>query len=180
MTEIEMINMNIKDMIIKHCPHCDALCLISQNEINAEHLANKKVAIACHQCSKQFSLDEDHTKDEGIAHPSKMQVTECSSCKELITIPDPLPDQTIVELICPLCDNEFKFDQTDHGQKIKENELNPITADKIITQQTEPANKLKTSYTPLYILLIICVAAFAFWAKETGQLPVNQWLKILK
>ncbi|MDC1383132.1 hypothetical protein N8500_06575 [Candidatus Puniceispirillum sp.] len=172
--------MNIKDMVIKHCPHCDGPCLVSQNEIDAEHLANKKVAIACHHCSKQFSLDGDHTKDDGIAHPEKMQVNECPSCKELITIPNPLPDQTTMELRCPLCDSKFELGQAEHGQKIKGNELSPTIADKIIAHQTEPDNKLKTSYTPLYILIIICIAAFAFWAKETGQLPVNHWLKILE
>ena len=172
--------MNIKDMIIKHCPHCDGLCLISQNKVNAEHLANKKVTIACHQCSKQFSLDGDHTKDNGIARPAKMQVNECSSCKELITVPNPLPDQITVELLCPLCGNKFEVGQTEHGKKTKENKLNPTTTDKNIVQQTKPENKLKTSFTPLYILIVICVAAFAFWAKETSQFPVNHWLKILE
>jgi hypothetical protein len=109
-----------------------------------------------------------------------MQVSECPSCKELITIPNPLPDQTTVELRCALCDSKFELGQTTHGQKIKENELSPTIADKIITQQTESDNKLKTSYTPLYILIIICIAAFAFWAKETSQLTVNHWLKILE
>ena len=172
--------MNIKDMVIKHCPHCYGLCLISQNEINAEYRANKEVVIACHQCAKEFSLNGDHTKDNGIVHPVKVRIDECQSCKKLITVPDPLPDQTTVKLSCPLCDYKFEFSQADHRKKIKDNELNPTTSDKIIGQPTEPNNKLKMSYTPLYILIIICIGAFAFWAKETGQVSFNHWLKFLE
>jgi hypothetical protein len=32
---------------------------------------------------------------------------------------------------------------------------------------------------PLYLLLLVCLAVYLYWARETGQLPIDQWLKIL-
>ena len=32
---------------------------------------------------------------------------------------------------------------------------------------------------PLYLLIIASLAGYLYWARETGQLPIDQWLRLL-
>ena len=172
--------MNTNDMVIKYCPHCDSPCLISQNQIDAEQAENKTVTVACHQCAKQFFLEGDQKKADGIDHLARIKVANCPSCQKPITIPKPLPDLMTVDLFCPLCDKKLDLSQALPEKKSVVDELKPSAADKIIPHKDKPEEKLKTSYMPLYMLLIICIIAFIFWANETGHLPIDTWLKILE
>jgi len=29
------------------------------------------------------------------------------------------------------------------------------------------------------LLILVCIAVYLYWARETGQLPIDQWFKIL-
>ena len=51
------------DIVMRHCPHCDFICLISKTDIDSARAANKLVSISCHQCHKQFAIDGEQTKD---------------------------------------------------------------------------------------------------------------------
>lgn len=165
------MNMNINEMVIKHCPYCDSLCLISQNKIDTERAAGKTVEIACHQCTKQFSLDGDNLKDIGVGRAANIKLYHCPSCQKPITVPNLLPDLMGADLFCPLCDEKVDVKQIIQEQK--------ATADNSVSQQIKPVEKPKTSYAPLYILLIFSILALGFWAKESGQLPIDHWIRIL-
>ena len=43
----------------------------------------------------------------------------------------------------------------------------------------KPARDNGVNRMPLYLLILICLVVYLYWARETGQLPIDQWLKIL-
>ena len=100
--------MTHNDSIMNHCPHCDSLCLSSQNEIDKAQAANKAVAITCHQCKGQFGLDHNCPTDTKRARPAEMKIVDCPSCKMAITVPKHLSGDVKVGLFCPLCDSEIQ------------------------------------------------------------------------
>jgi len=32
---------------------------------------------------------------------------------------------------------------------------------------------------PLYLLILVILGGLLYWARETGQLPIDQWLRLL-
>ena len=177
-----------KDILMRHCPHCDCICLISKTDIDSARAANKLVSISCHQCQTQFAIDSDQTTDRKIARPAHLEFVTCSSCKNQVTLPDLLPDRSTVDLFCPFCDSKIDHDgrKSDGGSlhlasvksDVGKAQLSP-------TRQASPSPKSPTNYIPLYVLFILCLGAYLFWAFETGQLPVDalpfdQWLKFLE
>ncbi len=176
------------DIVMRHCPHCDCICLISKTDIDSARAANKLVSIACHQCQKQFAIDGNQTKDRKIARPAALEFVTCPSCKKQVTLPDLPADRSSVDLFCPLCDSKIDHDrqksegESSHLASVKSDlgkaDLNP-------TKEASPSPKSPTNYMPLYVLFVLCLGAYLFWAFETGQLPVealplDQWLKILQ
>ena len=176
------------DIVMRHCPHCDCICLVSKTDIDSARAANKLVSISCHQCQKQFAIDGEQTKDRKIARPAALEFVTCPSCKKQVTLPDLLPDRSTVDLFCPFCDSKIDHDrqksggESSHLASVKSDlgkaDLNP-------TREASPSPKSPTNYMPLYVLFVLCLGAYLFWAFETGQLPVealpfDQWLKILQ
>ena len=176
------------DIVMRHCPHCDCICLISKTDIDTARAANKLVSISCHQCHKQFAIDGEQTKDRKIARPAALEFVTCPSCKKQVTLPDLPPDRSTVDLFCPFCESEIDLD----GQKSKGKSSHLASvksdlekADFNPTREASPSTKSPTNYMPLYVLFVLCLGAYLFWAFETGQLPVDmlpfdQWLKILE
>ena len=173
---------------MRHCPHCDCICLISKTDIDSARAANKLVSISCHQCHKQFAIDGEQTKDRKIARPAALEFITCPSCKKQVTLPDLPPDQSTVDLFCPFCESKIDHDgqmsegESSHVASVKSDlekaDLNPA-------REASPSLKSPTNYMPLYVLFVLCLGAYLFWAFETGQLPVetlpfDQWLKILQ
>ena len=176
------------DTVMRHCPHCDCICLISKTDIDSARAANKLVSISCHQCHKQFAIDGEQTKDRKIARPATLEFVTCPSCKKQVTLPDLPPDRSTVDLFCPFCESKIDHDgqisegQSSHVAPVKSDlekaDLNPA-------REASQSPKSPTNYMPLYDLFGLCLGAYLFWAFETGQLPVetlpfDQWLKILQ
>ena len=176
------------DTVMRHCPHCDCICLISKTDIDSARAANKLVSISCHQCHKQFAIDGEQTKDRKIARPAALEFVTCPSCKKQVTLPDLPPDRSNVDLFCPFCESKIDHDgqmsegESSHAASVKSDlekaDLNPA-------REAGPSPKAPTNYMPLYVLFVLCLGAYLFWAFETGQLPVetlpfDQWLKILQ
>ena len=176
------------DIVMRHCPHCDCICLISKTDIDSARAANKLVSISCHQCHKQFAIDGDQTKDRKVARPAALKFVTCPSCKKQVTLPDLPPDRSTVDLFCPFCESKI-----DHDGQMSEGESSHVAsvksdlekADLKPAREASPSPKSPTNYMPLYVLFVLCLGAYLFWAFETGQLPVetlpfDQWLKILQ
>ena len=182
-----MENVN-NDIVMRHCPHCDCICLISKTDIDSAQAANKLVSISCHQCHKQFAIDGEQTKDRKIARPATLEFVTCPSCKKQVSLPDLPSDRSTVDLFCPFCESKIDHDgqmsqgESSHVASVKSDlekaDLNPA-------REASPSLKSPTNYMPLYVLFVLCLGAYLFWAFETGQLPVetlpfDQWLKILQ
>ena len=176
------------DVVMRHCPHCDCICLISKADIDSARAANNLVSISCHQCHKQFAIDGEQTKDRKIARPAALEFVTCPSCKKQVTLPDLPPDRVTVDLFCPFCESKI-----DHNGQRSEGEVSHLASVKSDREKADlnPAKEASssprspTNYMPLYVLFVICLGAYLFWAFETGQLPVetlpfDQWLKILQ
>ena len=176
------------DIVLRHCPHCDCICLISKTDIDSAEAANKLVSISCHQCHKQFAIDGEQKKDRKIARPAALEFVTCTSCKKQVTLPDLPPDRSTVDLFCPFCGSKIVHDgqmsegESSHVASVKSDlekaDLNPA-------REAGPSPKAPTNYMPLYVLFVLCLGAYLFWAFETGQLPIetlpfDQWLKILQ
>ena len=176
------------DIVMRHCPHCDCICLISKTDIDSARAANKLVSISCHQCQEQFAIDGDQTKDRKIARPATLEFVTCPSCKKQVTLPDLTQDRSTLDLFCPFCESEIDHEEqksegkSSHLASVKSDlgkaDLNP-------TRDASLSPKPPTNYMPLYVLFVLCLGACLFWAHETGQLPVEalplgQWLKILE
>ena len=176
------------DKVMRNCPHCDCICLISKTDIDSARAANKLVSISCHQCHKQFAIDGEQTKDRKIALPATLEFVTCPSCKKQVTLPDLPPDRSTVDLFCPFCESKI-----DHEGQMSEGESSHVAPVKSDLEkaglnparEASPSPKSPTNYMPLYVLFVLCLGAYLFWAFETGQLPVetlpfDQWLKILQ
>ena len=182
------MNIDNNDVVMRHCPHCDSICLVSKTDVDLARAANKVVCISCHKCQKQFALDGEQSKDRTIARPADLKLVICPFCKKQVTLPNPLPDRSAVDLFCPFCDCELddvghEFEGAlSHSASAKSDlekaDLNPM-------RQATPSPKSPTNYMPLYLLFILCLGAYLFWAFETGQLPFNalpfdQWLTLME
>ncbi len=176
------------DIVMRHCPHCDCICLISKTEIDSARAENKSVSIACHQCQKPFAIDGDQTKDRKVARPAALKFVTCPSCKKQVTLPDLPPDWSTVDLFCPFCESIIDHEgqksegESSHLASVKSD---PAKADLNPKREPGPSPKSPTNYMPLYLLFALCLGAYLFWALETGQLPVealpfDQWLRILQ
>ena len=103
-------------------------------------------------------------------------------------MPHSIPNLGTVDLFCPFCNGELHEDDhvevapsPDPAKKKSDLLKADVTTSGKATSRTDSA----PSYIPLYILVIICLGAYLFWAYETGQLPIDklpidQWLKILE
>ena len=175
--------MTHNDSIINHCPHCDSLCLLSQSEIDTAQAANKAIVITCYQCNAQFGLDHSCPPGTKRARPAEMKIIDCPSCKMAITSPTHRSSDVKVDLFCPLCDDEIKLADPDNQVTTTPTappeapspvaEINSDNADK-------PDRDTSINRVPLYLLILVCLAVYLYWARETGQLPIDQWLKILR
>jgi uncharacterized Zn finger protein (UPF0148 family) len=176
------MKMTYNDSIINHCPHCDSLCLLSQSEVDTAQAANKAIAITCHQCNAQFGLDHNCPAGTKSARPAEMQIVDCPSCKMAITIPTHPSSNGKIDLFCPLCDSEIQQANPDNQAATTPaappETPSPVTA---ISKDnvSRPDRDTSVNRMPLYLLILVCLAVYLYWARETGQLPIDQWLKIL-
>ena len=174
--------MTHNDTIMNHCPHCDSLCLLSQSEVEAAQAANKAVAITCHQCNAQFGLDHNGPTGTKRARPATMKIVDCPACKMAITIPTRLSSDMKIDLFCPLCDSEIQQADLDHQAAPAPTTplATPSPVAEISTDdRSKPSRDTSVNRMPLYLLILACLAVYLYWARETGQLPIDQWLKIL-
>ena len=174
--------MTHNDSIMNHCPHCDSLCLLSQSEVDTAQAANKAVAITCHQCNGKFSLDQNCPAGTKPARPAEMKIVDCPSCKMAITIPTHLSSDVKIDLFCPLCDSKIQQADPDN-QAITTPTTPPGTpspvAEIINDNASKPDRDTSANRMSLYLLILVCLAVYLYWSRETGQLPIDQWLKIL-
>jgi hypothetical protein len=174
--------MTHNDSIMIHCPHCDSLCLVSQSEVDTAQAANKAVAITCHQCNAQFGLDHNCPTGTKPARPAKMKIIDCPSCKMAVTIPTHLSNNVKIDLFCPLCDSEIQQADKDN-QATTTPTTSPEASSPVakISGNNDSKTDRDTSVNrmPLYLLMLICLAVYLYWASETGKLPIDQWLKLL-
>ena len=174
--------MTHNDSIMNHCPHCDSLCLLSQSEVDTAQAANKAVAITCHQCNGKFSLDQNCPAGTKPARPAEMKIVDCPSCKMAITIPTHLSSDVKIDLFCPLCDSKIQQADPDN-QAITTPTTTPGTpspvAEIINDNASKPDRDTSANRMSLYLLILVCLAVYLYWSRETGQLPIDQWLKIL-
>ena len=174
--------MTHNDSIMNHCPHCDSLCLLSQSEVDMAEAANKAVAVTCHQCNAQFGLEHNCPAGTKPARPAKMKIVDCPSCKMAITIPTHHSGDMKIDLFCPLCDSEIQQgDQDDQATTIEAAPPETPSAVAAISNDNagKPERDTSVNRMPLYLLILVCLAVYLYWARETGQLPIDQWLKIL-
>jgi len=184
--------MTHNDSIMNHCPHCDSLCLLSQSEVDTAQAANKAVAITCHQCNAQFGLEHNCPTGTKPARPAEMKIVDCPSCKMAITIPTRLSSDAKIDLLCPLCDSAIQQGDQDNQtattpnatiQATKTPATLPETPSPVTAISNDNASKpdrdTSVNRMPLYLLILVCLAVYLYWARETGQLPIDQWLKIL-
>jgi hypothetical protein len=174
--------MTHNDSIMIHCPHCDSLCLLSQSEVDTAQAANKAVAITCHQCNGQFGLDHNCPTDTKRARLAEMKIIDCPSCKMAITIPTHRSSDVKVDLFCPLCNGEIQ--QADPDNQVTTTPTAPPEAPSPVAEinsdnADKPDRDTSINRMPLYLLILVCLAVYLYWARETGQLPIDQWLKIL-
>ena len=174
--------MTHNDSIINHCPHCDSLCLLSQSEVDKAQAANKAVAITCHQCNGQFGLGHNCPTDTKPARPAEMKIVDCPSCKMAITIPTNLSGDVKIDLFCPLCDSEIQQAYPDNQAATTPTAPpeTPSPVDEISNNNaSKPDRDTSVNRMPLYLLILACLGVYLYWARETGQLPIDQWLMIL-
>ena len=174
--------MTHNDSLMNHCPHCDSLCLLSQREVDTAREANKVIAITCHQCNAQFGLDHSCPGDTKRARPAKMKIIDCPSCKKAITIPTHLSSDVKINLFCPLCDGEIQ--QFDPDNQVATTPTAPPETPRPVAETgkdnaDKPNRNTGVDRMPLYLLIIIFLAVYLYWARETGRLPIDQWLMIL-
>ena len=174
--------MTHNDSILNHCPHCDSLCLLSQSEVDKAQAANKAVAITCHQCNGQFGLDHNCPTDTKRARPAEMKIVDCPSCKMAITVPTHLSGDVKIDLFCPLCDSEIQ--QADPDNQAATTPTAPPETPSPVAEisnnnASKPDRDTSVNRMPLYLLILVCLAVYLYWARETGQLPIDQWLMIL-
>jgi hypothetical protein len=174
--------MTHNDNIMHHCPHCDSLCLLSQSEVDTAQAANKAVAITCHQCNGQFGLERNCPTGTKPARPAAMKTVDCPSCKMAITIPTRLSGDVKIDLFCPLCDSKIQQASPDNqAATIPAAQLETPSPGAAISNDntSKPERDTSVNRIPLYLLILVCLAVYLYWARETGQLPIGQWLKIL-
>ena len=174
--------MTHNDSTINHCPHCDSLCLFSQSEVDTAQATNKAVAITCHQCNGQFGLEHNCPTGTKSARPAAMKIVDCPSCKMAITIPTRLSSDVKIDLFCPLCDSKIQQTSPDN-QATTIPAAQPETPSSVAAisndNASEPDRDTSVNRIPLYLLILICLAVYLYWARDTGQLPIDQWFKIL-
>ena len=109
-----------------------------------------------------------------------------------ITIPTRLSSDAKIDLFCPLCDSAIQQADQDNQaattpnatiQATKTPATPPETPSPVAEISTDNASKpdrdTSVNRMPLYLLILVCLAVYLYWARETGQLPIDQWLKIL-
>ena len=175
--------MTHNDSIMIHCPHCDSLCLLSQSEFDTAKADNKAVAITCHQCDGQFGLDQScPTTNTKRGRPAEMKIVDCPSCKMAITIPTNLSGDVKIDLFCPLRDSEIQQADPDNQAATTPTappETPSPVAESSNNNASNPDRDTSVNRIPLYLLILVCLAVYLYWARETDQLPIDQWLKIL-
>ena len=92
-----------------------------------------------------------------------------------------------IDLFCPLCDS--KIQQGDQDKKVATTPGATTPAAPLETPSpvaeisndnaSKPGRDTSVNRMPLYLLILVCLAVYLYWARETGQLPIDQWLKIL-
>ena len=99
-----------------------------------------------------------------------------------ITIPTHLSSDMKIDLFCPLCDSEIQ--QADPDNQVTTTPTAPPETPSPIAEISndnadKPGRDTSVNRVPLYFLILVCLAVYLSWARETGQLPIDQWLKIL-
>ena len=173
--------------MINHCPKCDQLCVVAQKAVDDAIASSAMVLISCHNCSEQFvpaTMSGPTASNYKAGRAATITVKNCTSCEQPISVPDPFPDAHEIDMICPLCDSKLDIaklrqqETANDGPMPDDTALRPapdITAGK----KTQPQVDSDINRVPLYLLIVASLAGYLYWARETGQLPIDQWLRLL-
>ena len=173
--------------MINHCPTCDQLCVVAQKAVDEAIASSAMVLISCHHCSEQFvpaTMTRPSAGNYKAGRAATINIKNCTSCEQPISVPDPFPDAHVIDMICPLCDSKLDIAKlrqqgtANDGPMSDDTALRPapdITAGK----KTRPQVDRDINRAPLYLLIAASLAGYLYWARETGQLPIDEWLRLL-
>ena len=171
------------NLIMNHCPACESLCTVSKQTVDDAIASGAIVMISCHNCGDQFA-------PEGVSNESAlktgraaaMAISVCPHCALPISVPSPLPNISLVKLTCPQCKNEIDPERlaaaNDDNGKTEDDTRFPmpqITRDPV----QPPKGRNGVNRVPLYILILAVISGYLYWARETGQLPIDHWIRLL-
>jgi DNA-directed RNA polymerase subunit M/transcription elongation factor TFIIS len=173
--------------MIHHCPTCDQLCVVAHKAVDDAVASGAMVLISCHHCGEQFA---PVTNARPMAGPYKtgraatIVIKNCTSCQQLISVPDTFPDARVIDMICPLCDRKLDIDklrqqETADDDAVTDDTASRPTPDITADKKTRPQRDRDINRVPLYLLIVASLAGYLYWARETGQLPIDQWLRLL-
>ena len=111
-------------------------------------------------------------------------IKKCTSCEEPISVPDPFPDAHEIDMICPLCDSKLNIAKLRQQETANDSPMSDYTAlrptpDITAGKTTRPQVDRDINRVPLYLLIFVSLAGYLYWARETGQLPIDHWLRLL-
>jgi len=165
-------------VMMDRCPRCDSLFMVPQDTINTALQSGGTVFIACYHCDTQFEADKSrHLSLAGRTGAPSMRLGNCPGCKGAVSIPDPLPDKHIIQICCPLCESVIDsamLTKTAHAVP-EEKLMQTIVGD----GHARPQRDDDINRVPLYLLILVILGGLLYWARETGQLPIDQWLRLL-
>ncbi len=185
------------DILINHCPDCGGLCLMPHSKVEHATSSGQMIKIICHICASQFTPGPNIDPWKGqyspanIAADARMAIANCPSCAQPISVPDPLPDDASTDLICPLCEDsiDVKLLEISLPSSGDDHKTTPVNQPDDVavsspTVETAPKSHRKrgiiASYTPVYLLILLLIGGYLYWARETGQLPIDEWISLIQ
>jgi hypothetical protein len=173
--------------MIHHCPTCDQLCVVGHKAVDDAVASGTMVLISCHHCGEQFAPATTAGTTAGpykTGRAASIAIKNCTSCQQPISVPDPFPDAGVIDMICPLCDSKLDIDKlrqqkTADDDTVTDDTASRPTPDITADKKTRPQRDRDINRVPLYLLIVVSLAGYLYWARETGQLPIDHWLRLL-
>ena len=166
---------------------CDQLCVVTQKAFDDAAASGTMVLISCHHCGEQFAPTTATGPTAGsykIGRVARVAIKNCTSCQQPISVPDPFPDAGVIDMICPLCDSKLDIDklhqqETADDYAVADDKASRSSPDITTDKKTRPQRDRDINRVPLYLLIVVSLAGYLYWARETGQLPIDHWLRLL-
>ena len=173
--------------MINHCPTCDQICVVAQKAADDAIASGAMVLISCHHCNEQFvpaTMTGPKASTYKTGRAATIAITKCTSCEQPISVPEVFPDARVIGMICPLCDSKLDIAKLSQLETANDGPMSDDKASRPATNITTGKKKRAQvngdiNRVPLYLLIIASLAGYLYWARETGQLPIDQWLRLL-